>query len=278
MVAGVGLADALGDPGTGRAAPGPRELAEASGLDVQELAVALDDVAADDPASTAAAQGHLRITVKDLDQKKVGKPFTTAVVESALGAYPGMFPTAPPGEGTPYGVYWPTLIGRADVPVTVTVAGATTGFVPTAWSAAAPIAGSAPDSTDPSAPVPAPDAWAPAAGTVLGDLVGARSGDKGGNANVGVWIPGPGEGPSADLVDEQVAARYAWLESWLTPDRVRQLLPEAADLAVDVYPLPNLNAVNVVIRGLLGRGVADSTSLDPQAKGLGEHLRARRIR
>ena len=76
----------------------------------------------------------------------------------------------------------------------------------------------------------------------------------------------------------QVAARYAWLESWLTPDRVRQLLPEAADLAVDVYPLPNLNAVNVVIRGLLGRGVADSTSLDPQAKGLGEHLRARRIR
>ena len=123
----------------------------------------------------------------------------------------------------------------------------------------------------------APEAWTPEMGTVLGDIVGARSGDKGGNANVGVWIPGPGEGRSVDLDDEQRAARYAWLESWLTPDRVRQLLPEAADLAVDVYPLPNLSAVNVVIRGLLGRGVADSTSLDPQAKGLGEHLRARRI-
>ncbi len=278
MVAGIGLVDALGDPGTGRAAPRPRELAEASALDVQELAVALDDVASDDPASTAAAQGHLRITVKDLDQKKVGKPFTTAVVESALGAYPGMFPTAPPGEGTAYGVYWPTLIDRADVPVTVTVAGADMGYVPTAWSAPAPSTGARAGGSDPSARVPAPDAWAPAAGAVLGDLVGARSGDKGGNANVGVWIPGPGEGPSAGLDDEQVAARYAWLESWLTPDRVRQLLPEAAALAVDVYPLPNLHAVNVVIRGLLDRGVADSTSLDPQAKGLGEHLRARRLR
>jgi len=30
-----------------------------------------------------------------------------------------------------------------------------------------------------------------------------------------------------------------------------------------------------VLRGWLGRGVADSTSLDPQAKGLAEQLRAR---
>jgi hypothetical protein len=108
-------------------------------------------------------------------------------------------------------------------------------------------------------------------------VAGARSGDKGGNANVGVWIPAPGEGPSAGLGEPEVRARYAWLESWLTPQRVRALLPEAADLPIDVYPLPNLRAVNVVIRGLLGRGVADSTSLDPQAKGLGEHLRARRV-
>ncbi|HSN05955.1 MAG TPA: hypothetical protein VLV82_01320, partial [Candidatus Angelobacter sp.] len=33
----------------------------------------------------------------------------------------------------------------------------------------------------------------------------------------------------------------------------------------------------VVVRGWLGRGVADSTRLDPQAKGLGEHLRARLV-
>jgi hypothetical protein len=120
--------------------------------------------------------------------------------------------------------------------------------------------------------------WTPEPGAVLGDVVGARSGDKGGNANVGVWIPEPGVGPSADLDADALAARYAWLEGWLTPDKVRELLPEAAELAVDVHPLPNLRAINVVIRGLLGSGVADSTSLDPQAKGLAEHLRARRIR
>ena len=123
MVAGVGLAEALGDPVTGRPAPSPRELARASSLDVSALHVAFDDVAAEDPATTAAAQGHLRITVKDLEQRKVGKPFTTAVVESALGAYPGMFPTAPPAEGSAYGIYWPTLIDRSEVQVAVTVDG-----------------------------------------------------------------------------------------------------------------------------------------------------------
>ena len=123
MVAGVGLADALGDPDLGRPAPSPRDLARASTLDVSALHVAFEDVAAEDPATTAAAQGHLRITVKDLEQRKVGKPFTTAVVESALGAYPGMFPTAPPAEGTAYGIYWPTLIDRSQVQVAVTVDG-----------------------------------------------------------------------------------------------------------------------------------------------------------
>jgi hypothetical protein len=284
MVAGVGLAEALGDTAAGRPAPSAQQLAGASTLDVSALHVAFDDVAADDPATTAAAQGHLRITVKDVDQRKVGKPFTTAVVESALGSYPGMFPTAPPADGTAYGIYWPTLIDRSEVQVAVTVDGE-----PVVWSQARSAAASDPSAAtrDPSAATvgsaapPAGEATADfgyVVGSVLGDVVGARSGDKGGNANVGVWIPEPGVGPSAGLDESQVAARYAWLESWLTADKVRELLPEAADLAVDVHPLPNLRAVNVVVRGLLGSGVADSTSLDPQAKGLAEHLRARRIR
>ncbi|MFY9232468.1 MAG: hypothetical protein WAO50_11230, partial [Candidatus Nanopelagicales bacterium] len=94
------------------------------------------------------------------------------------------------------------------------------------------------------------------------------SGDKGGAANVGVWIP-------AGLPQRDAA--YAWLEGFLTSDRVRELLPEAALLAVDVHPLPKLYAVNVVIHGLLGRGVAETARSDPQAKGLGEHLRARMV-
>jgi hypothetical protein len=72
-------------------------------------------------------------------------------------------------------------------------------------------------------------------------------------------------------------ARYAWLAGLLTPDGIRALLPEATGLDIDVHPLPNLRAVNIVIHGLLGRGVAETTRSDPQAKGLGEHLRARLV-
>jgi hypothetical protein len=124
----------------------------------------------------------------------------------------------------------------------------------------------------------------------LGTFAGARSGDKGGNANVGVWIVDPGEaaavrlahGLDADLepTAAQVRladARYAWLIELLTVESVRELLPEARALRIDVHLLPNLRAVNIVIHGLLGRGVAESSRVDPQAKGLGEHLRARLV-
>ena len=100
----------------------------------------------------------------------------------------------------------------------------------------------------------------------LGRLVGARSGDKGGSANVGVWVP--------VAVPDRDAA-YAWLTEFVTVDRVRELLPESQGLTIDVHPLPNLHAINIVIHGLLGRGVSENSSLDPQAKGLGELLRAR---
>ena len=99
----------------------------------------------------------------------------------------------------------------------------------------------------------------------LGTFCHARSGDKGGDANVGVWVR---QGP---LLEE----RTAWLLALLNPERVRELLPEAADLEVEVHPLPHLHGVNVVLRGLLGDGVAAGTRFDPQAKGLGEWLRSR---
>jgi hypothetical protein len=52
------------------------------------------------------------------------------------------------------------------------------------------------------------------------------------------------------------------------------LVPAVAGLPVERYRLPNLMALNFVVIGLLGRGVAASTRLDPQAKALGEELRA----
>jgi hypothetical protein len=99
----------------------------------------------------------------------------------------------------------------------------------------------------------------------LGTFVHARSGDKGGDANIGLWVS----------QGDRAAERFAWLRGLITPEEVRRLLPEAADLEIEVFELPNLHALNVLVRGLLGDGVAASSRFDPQAKGLGEFLRSR---
>jgi hypothetical protein len=103
----------------------------------------------------------------------------------------------------------------------------------------------------------------------LGTFVHARSGDKGGDANLGLWVAHDGHAAYDD--------RVSWLLALVTPDVVRGLLPEARELEVEVFALPNLGGVNVVLRGLLGQGVAASTRFDPQAKGLGEWARSRYV-
>lgn len=245
--------------------------ARRSTLPVRELDVVWAPSAETDPALPWQAQSHLRLTVRDASAEAVGKPFTTSVIESTLASYPGMFPTAPPGAGTPYGVYWPTTVARASALPQVMVDGVAID-VPSHLRADHDEVRSQPDDLHPTVEAPA-DASAldDGSGIVripLGRLVGARSGDKGGNANVGVWIP-------ASVPKREEA--YLWLARFMTPDRVRELLPEAELLQVDVHRLPNLCALNIVIHGLLGRGVAETARVDPQAKGLGEHLRARLV-
>jgi hypothetical protein len=109
--------------------------------------------------------------------------------------------------------------------------------------------------------VPAPSG--PTERLPLGTICGARSGDKGGNANVGVWA--------------RNASAYAWLEQTLTVDAFKRLVPEAAALEVERFALPNLWSLNFVVHGLLGDGVAASTRSDAQAKSFGEFLRARLV-
>ena len=100
----------------------------------------------------------------------------------------------------------------------------------------------------------------------LGDLVYARSGDKGGNANIGLWIPAGRPDAAVDWLLETVSV--AW---------VRELLPETSELDVDLVPLPNLRGINIVIHGILGAGVAEGVRFDPQAKALGEWIRSRYV-
>ena len=118
----------------------------------------------------------------------------------------------------------------------------------------------------------------------LGTIAGARSGDKGGSANIGVWVragtseaTGKGNAGASEATGNNADDQWRWLAHTLTADRLRELLPETADLPVTRHVLANLRAVNFVIDGILGKGVAYQARFDPQAKGLGEWLRSRHI-
>jgi hypothetical protein len=206
----------------------------------------------------------LRCTVKDASPDPVGRVFTSAAVELALASYPGFTMTGPPAQPTPYGVYRAEYVDRAAVTHTVVHADGSREVVadPTEFSEI--------DHEDGLRPSPYPAPTDSLTRRVhLGTFVHARSGDKGGDANLGLWVARDGSG--------KYEARVTWLAKLMTPRKVRELIPEAADLDVEVYVLPNLGAVNVLIRGLLGEGVAASTRFDPQAKGLGEWVRSRMV-
>ncbi|MFS3128413.1 acyclic terpene utilization AtuA family protein [Nocardioides sp. Bht2] len=224
-----------------------------------------------DADTEEAASVLLRCTVKDSRPGPVGKPFSSAAVELALASYPGFTMTAPPSPATPFGLYRPAYVPRNAVEHTVVHADGRREVIaePTVFSEGGAEAAD-PIGLRPS-PFPAPhDALTRR--MPLGTFVHARSGDKGGDANLGLWVSADGE-----ISDELYLARVNWLAKLITPDRIRELVPEAVGLDVDVYLLPNLGGVNVVIRGLLGDGVASSVRFDPQAKALGEWVRARMV-
>jgi hypothetical protein len=210
---------------------------------------------------------RLTLTVKDPDPARAGRGFFSAVASFALAGYPGLYVEHASPTSTEYGVHWPALLPAEEVHAVTVLPDGTRLPVPHPPTAAAPLPGPRADAVLPDAlPTRAPQR--PGARTVppgrtvrlpLGTLVGARSGDKGGDANVGLWA--------------RDDAAYAWLRSYLDVPRLRALLPETARLPVSRYELPNLRAVNFVLHGLLGEGVASSTRADPQAKALGERLR-----
>lgn len=209
-----------------------------------------------DADTEEAASALLHCVVRDPDPVNVGRQFSSAAVELALASYPGFTVTAPPGDGQIYGVFTPGYVDAAEVPhVAVHADGSRTDIAPAAETRELAPADPAP------LPEPLPDG--PTRRAPLGVIAGARSGDKGGNANVGVWV----------RTDEQ----WRWLAHTLTVDKLRELLPETANLPVNRYLLPNLRAINFVIDGILGEGVAYQARFDPQAKGLGEWLRSRHI-
>ncbi|MFI9287041.1 acyclic terpene utilization AtuA family protein [Streptomyces werraensis] len=205
-----------------------------------------------DTEETAGAL--LRLVVRDPDQQKVGRVLSGAAIELALASYPGFHVVAPPGKGSPYGVFEEVYVPQGDVHhVAVLHDGRRITVDPPHDTAAL-------DAVPPPA-LPEPLPPGPAVRAPIGRVVGARSGDKGGNANVGVWA--------------RTDDAWRWLAHELTVERFRELIPEARDLPVTRHALPNLRALNFVVEGILGEGVAAQARFDPQAKALGEWLRSR---
>ncbi|MFE9411438.1 acyclic terpene utilization AtuA family protein [Streptomyces sp. NPDC006704] len=210
------------------------------------------------------ASALLRLVVRDADPEAVGRVVSGAAVELALGSYPGFHVTAPPSKGAPYGVFSARYVDAGDVCQVAVLPDGVRELIPPA------------PRTSPLRPVPEPvlsavDAAAFGVGAFggggvvrrvpLGAVAGARSGDKGGDVNVGVWAR-----------SERV---WGWLAGALTVGLFRELLPECGELRVTRHVLPNLRALNFVVEGLLGEGVAAQGRFDPQGKGVGEWLRSR---
>lgn len=207
----------------------------------------------DDPSSNEAATAQWRLTVKDSDERKT-KAIAVGINDMALATIPGFYGLSGAGIGKPFGVHTSGLVSADLVPQHVAVLGGGRSVVESvAPEGGGPVAAVVPDLPE-----------APSGETrrvPLGTILGSRSGDKGGNANLGVFA--------------RSIEAYAWMAQELTVERMRELLPEAAGLSIDRHELPNLWSLNFVIHGILQEGVAASTRQDGQAKSLGEWFRAR---
>ncbi|MEU1532548.1 acyclic terpene utilization AtuA family protein [Streptomyces fagopyri] len=209
-----------------------------------------------DAPTEETASALLRLVVRDPDQDTVGRTLGGAAVELALASYPGFHVLAPPGKGSPYGVFEDSRVPQDAVDQVAVLPDGRR--IPVAAPRDTLVLEPAPQPALPEPPPAGPTRRAP-----LGLVAGARSGDKGGDANVGVWA--------------RTDDAWRWLAHELTAERFRSLIPESRQLDVTRHQLPNLRALNFVVAGILGEGVAAQHRFDPQAKGLGEWLRSRHL-
>lgn len=236
----------LGERAVWAQVPGGRErFAESS---VEVIGASLDSEAPDD-------QSYLRISVSDPDADAVGREFSSAVVATALGSYPGLYLTTPPGAASEFMVGWPTLIDAARLEPRVRLDGKT-------LTVAQPATVATLIADTPRSPCATESAGTELVEIIIGDYLGARSGDKGGNANLGLWVR-----------DERL---LPLLDHLTDPGRLPRVFKDFDGHQIRVFSLPNLLAANIVVVGLLGNGVAASLREDPQAKSLGERFRAAR--
>ena len=222
-----------------------------------EVSILLDRTDKEDPNSNEEAMASLRISVKSKNADLVGRMFSAKMIELALANYPGFFTGGGVRSGGPVLVYWPALIDSKHIKETVHVDGKKIEVLPTNQLGLEEIYYQKQPIDVPPAPSDAP------LRKPLGELFGARSGDKGGCANIGVWA--------------KTENAFSFLNEYLTVETLKKLMPDVAEFDIDRYELPNILSLNFYIHGILQDGVSSNTRKDGQAKSLGEYLRSKYI-
>jgi Acyclic terpene utilisation family protein AtuA len=210
------------------------------------------------PQTNDEAFSYLRISVMDKDKTKVGKLFSSAMIEAALSTIPGFNLTAPPSKATPAILHWPSLISFENITHQMVINEEVHTIKTKRFQSDVGLQQSIETSADND-----PFASIPTTKVEFGRLFATRSGDKGGNANLGVWAK-----------DKE---HFLFLNHYLTTPKLKELLPDMEKFEIERYVLPNLFALNFYIKGVLEDGVAASLRSDPQAKTMGEYLRAKVI-
>ena len=166
----------------------------------------------------------------------------------------------------PYLAFYPALYPQDSLDETVTVlSGTGTGNAEKAESAGHPSQYETLDPKRENYETASPrqlTSFGPTAPTRLGAVVLARSGDKGANINIGLFV--------------RHASHYPWLQSFLTRARMAELMGDdwrADEYFVERIEFPNLWAVHFVIYGPLGRGVSSCRLLDCLGKGFADYIR-----
>lgn len=211
----------------------------------------------ENPQINEEAFARLRIIAKSKNKELVGRLFSAKMVEISLANIPGFGPANPIGNGASFLAYWPALVDSRHITERVIIDDRVVEVSPTNQLNLPPVQYSAEPAALPIAPT------GEKTSIPFGRLFGTRSGDKGGCANVGVWA-----------TSEEA---YGFLHGFLTVDRLKNLMPETADLEILRYELANIHSLNFLIKGILGEGVSSSVRTDPQAKTMGEYLRAKSI-
>ena len=208
------------------------------------------------PGSNEESFAYMRFTLMGPDSDKVGRFFSGKVVEMALASVPGFTLLSPPSRSVPAVKHWPALVSGSFVKQKVFIDDKE--FLIEPLKSSPPIEKYIPENVK----LPEIKNGNPVS-VAFGKLFGTRSGDKGGNANLGVWAKTP--------------ESFSYLLKYLTIEKLNELLPDIKNYEIERYEFRNLYALNFYIIGILGDGVAASIRSDPQAKTFGEYLRAKII-